>query len=331
MTQTRPALPADFEFGVATASYQIEGAVRRGRPRPVDLGHVQPHARQVSPAATPATWPATTTTATPRTSRCMRGAGRRTPTGSRSRGRASSPTGAGPANAAGLDFYDRLVDGLLERGIAPRVTLYHWDLPQALEDRRRLAGPGHRAALRRVRRDRRRAPGRPRAPLDHAERAVLLLDPRLRRAAGTHPAPRRATAPSPPPTTCCSATAWRCSALRPRPAGATQVGITLNLPPVDAGHRQPRPTGRGRAGRSCCRTGCSPTRSSPALPRADARDAGAPITDFGFLRDGDLELIAAPLDFLGVNYYFPSRVRAAEPAEADPARRTADDLGATRT
>ena len=44
------------------------------------------------------------------------------------------PTGRGKVNAAGLDFYDRLVDGLLAAGIAPWVTLYHWDLPQALED-----------------------------------------------------------------------------------------------------------------------------------------------------------------------------------------------------
>jgi beta-glucosidase len=44
------------------------------------------------------------------------------------------PTGEGPANAAGLAFYDRLVDGLLERGIDPLATLFHWDLPQALQD-----------------------------------------------------------------------------------------------------------------------------------------------------------------------------------------------------
>lgn len=45
------------------------------------------------------------------------------------------PEGVGATNRAGLSFYDRLVDELLAAGIAPWVTLYHWDLPQALEDR----------------------------------------------------------------------------------------------------------------------------------------------------------------------------------------------------
>src|ERR1700710_2569207 len=44
------------------------------------------------------------------------------------------PRGSGRPNEAGLDFYERLVDGLLLRDIQPMATLYHWDLPQELED-----------------------------------------------------------------------------------------------------------------------------------------------------------------------------------------------------
>lgn len=44
------------------------------------------------------------------------------------------PSGRGAPNAEGLDFYDRLVDGLLERNITPHLTLYHWELPSALSD-----------------------------------------------------------------------------------------------------------------------------------------------------------------------------------------------------
>ncbi|MET0998502.1 MAG: family 1 glycosylhydrolase, partial [Marmoricola sp.] len=45
------------------------------------------------------------------------------------------PDGADDVQKRGLDYYERLVDGLLERGVDPWATLYHWDLPQALEDR----------------------------------------------------------------------------------------------------------------------------------------------------------------------------------------------------
>ena len=45
------------------------------------------------------------------------------------------PEGTGKVNPKGLDFYDRLIDNLLERGIEPLATLYHWDLPTALDDR----------------------------------------------------------------------------------------------------------------------------------------------------------------------------------------------------
>jgi beta-glucosidase len=45
------------------------------------------------------------------------------------------PDGTGTPNAQGLDFYDRLVDGMLARGMKPAATLYHWELPQPLADR----------------------------------------------------------------------------------------------------------------------------------------------------------------------------------------------------
>jgi beta-glucosidase len=51
------------------------------------------------------------------------------------------PEGIGRINEAGLRFYDRLIDGLLERGITPYLTLYHWDLPAALEEKGGFRNP----------------------------------------------------------------------------------------------------------------------------------------------------------------------------------------------
>ncbi|WP_034336890.1 GH1 family beta-glucosidase [Deinococcus misasensis] len=51
------------------------------------------------------------------------------------------PEGTGKVNPLGLDFYDRLVDGMLQRGLEPHLTLYHWDLPQALQNRGGWANP----------------------------------------------------------------------------------------------------------------------------------------------------------------------------------------------
>ena len=51
------------------------------------------------------------------------------------------PTGTGTVNAVGLDFYERLVDALLGAGVTPLVNLFHWDLPQALQDRGGFASP----------------------------------------------------------------------------------------------------------------------------------------------------------------------------------------------
>ena len=132
--------PPDFAFGAATASYQIEGAVDAdgrgpsiwdtfshtpGRTRDGDTGDVAcDHYRR---------WE--------RDLDLMVGLGLRAYRFSVAWPRVQ-PNGRGPANAAGLDFYDRLVDGLLARGIEPWLTLYHWDLPQALQDGGGWTDPG---------------------------------------------------------------------------------------------------------------------------------------------------------------------------------------------
>jgi len=127
------SFPSGFQWGVATASYQIEGAVREdGRGVSIwDTFCYQPgriHGGETGDVA------------------CdhyhryledldlMKALGIQAYRFSIAWPRVYS-FGDGPVNEEGLAFYDRLVDAMLERGIHPAVTLYHWDLPQALQDR----------------------------------------------------------------------------------------------------------------------------------------------------------------------------------------------------
>lgn len=123
--------PEGFVWGAATASYQIEGAVeadgrapsiwddfcaRPGRVRDGQSGrHACDHYRlwrdDIALMADLGLKAYRFSVAWPRV----------------------VPAGSGSVNPKGLDFYERLVDGLLEKGIQPYLTLYHWDLPSALE------------------------------------------------------------------------------------------------------------------------------------------------------------------------------------------------------
>jgi beta-glucosidase len=123
-----PALPADMTFGTATASWQVEGDVA-GR------GHCIWDDFAATPGAI-----VDGTTGEPACDHLTRfdedldlltwlgvDAYRMSISWPR-----VQPTGMGPVSEAGLATYDRMIDGLLERGIDPVVTLYHWDLPSEL-------------------------------------------------------------------------------------------------------------------------------------------------------------------------------------------------------
>jgi len=126
-------LPPDFRFGVATAAYQIEGAVTEsGRGRSVwdDFCDEGGRVRDGSSGAVACD----SYHRYPEDVELMTRLGVDAYRFSFSWPRVQ-PDGSGPANEAGLDFYDRLIDRLCAGGIAPAATIFHWDTPSALESR----------------------------------------------------------------------------------------------------------------------------------------------------------------------------------------------------
>jgi beta-glucosidase len=220
------------------------------------------------------------------------------------------PTGRGPANEKGLAFYRRLAEGLLERGIEPIATLYHWDLPQTLQD---AGGWGERDTAERfaeyaalVAAELGDAVSQ---WITHNEPWVVAF---LGHAYGTK-APGVRHWP----------TALRAShhlllshglalgALRAQLGDLAQVGIALNQFPI-------HPAGPGAADRDAARRMDGHLNRwflDPLLRGSYPDDMlglyeglyGPPDS----VRDGDLALIRQPIDFLGVNYYNPQRIAAA--------------------
>jgi beta-glucosidase len=296
---TTPRFPDGFTWGVATASYQIEGAVAEdGRSPSIwdtfshapgavlngDTGdvaddHYHRYRDDADLMASLGVDAYRFSLAWPRL----------------------QPAGHGPLNPKGVDFYLRLTDALRERGIEPWATLYHWDLPQVLED----AGgwPSRDTALRFA---------------DYAARVhdalhdsvghwITLNEPfcssLLGYAAGVHaPGVRDDAAAIRAVHHLLLGHGLALAAMRGQ-ASRTELGITLNLSPVDG---EPDAARRidGLANRIFL---------EPLLGRgypADVADDLAAVTDLSHVRDGDLAKISAPLDFLGVNYYYRSVVRA---------------------
>ena len=117
------------------------------------------------------------------------------------------PDGRGPANQRGIDFYRALVEGMLERGIEPLATLYHWDLPQALQDEGGWASRDVVGRFTEYAGDHLRRARRPRPRLDHAQRALGDVVPRVRATASRRRGSRTGRPRCAPRTTPCSPTA----------------------------------------------------------------------------------------------------------------------------
>jgi len=234
------------------------------------------------------------------------------------------PDGRGRVNAAGLDFYGRLVDELLAAGITPFATLFHWDLPQRLEDQggwpRRETAEAFREYVDVVVRH---LGDRVRNWITHNEPwCASLQGYQIGRHAPGHTDWAAALAAS---HHLLLSHGWAVPIVRSNCRGS-EVGITLNLTPAE-------PASPSRADRDACRQFdgyfnrwfLDPLygRGYPADMIADyAAEGRLPKNWECVVHDGDLAAIAEPTDFLGVNYYNRTVVRSETTPESENLPRT---------
>src|SRR5260221_3323562 len=303
-TYLQSVFPADFLWGAATASYQIEGAayedgrglsiwdqfaatpgkVYQGENGDVAADHYHRMPEDVALMSELGLKAYRFSIAWPRI----------------------LPQGTGTVNERGLDFYDRLVDLLLARGITPLVTLYHWDLPLALHEQKGWLNRDTACAF-----------------ADYAEVVTRRLGDRvdwwttlnepwcsayLGYDTGVHaPGIRNKQSSYIAAHHLLLAHGLALSRLRAYTRKSAQLGITLNLTPVYAADDRPE-TLRAveQADKMSNRWFLDPIfrGNYPEGLFADAGVAPPPI------RPGDLDIIATPIDFLGVNNYSRSLIRA---------------------
>jgi beta-glucosidase len=215
------------------------------------------------------------------------------------------PTGKGETNKRGIDFYDRLVDELCAAGIAPAVTLFHWDTPQALEDD---GGWLNRDTAYRF--------------ADYAAVMAAALGDRVRMwmplnepmvltlfgyAVGAH-APGRALMFDALPVAHHQLLGHGLATRALRAAGASDIGIANHHVPV-----WPASDSAADVGAAALYDGLvNDLFAAPVLTGRYPSDELAaampgPVAE-------DLEIIGTPLDWYGVNYYLPSRVGAPDAA-----------------
>jgi beta-galactosidase len=302
------AFPSDFVWGTATASYQIEGAVDEdGRgpsiwdsfartPGAISDGstgdvaddHYHRYAEDIALLASLGMNAYRFSIAWPRV----------------------QPTGTGPANQAGLDFYRRVAETCHEHGITPYATLYHWDLPQPLEDEGGWLNLDTAAAFRDY------------ASLTHdalgdvISNWITLNEPWcsafLGYGSGAHaPGKQLGAETLKAAHHLLLGHGLAINAMRESRHSTSTLGITLNLYSVHAATESEldREAARRVDGMSN-RLFLEPVLSG-SYPDDVLLDAG--VTEWFNDRAGDLTVISTPIDFLGINYY--SRHTAAGPED----------------
>jgi beta-glucosidase len=308
--------PAGFHWGAASSAYQIEGAwnedgrepsiwdtfartpgrVRNGDTGDVAIDHYHRWAEDVRLMADLGLTAYRFSTAWPRI----------------------QPGGRGTVNARGLDFYERLVDELLSYGITPFVTLYHWDLPQALED---AGGWTNRDTALRFGDY---AANVARRLGDRVQFWTTLNEPwcsaYLGYSSGHHAPGRKEPAASLAAVHHLNlAHGLAAQALRSTISETAQVSVTLNLCAVRPANDIPEDREAVRRIDGVANRLFLDPMLRGTYPQ-DVLSDTAHLTDWSFIRDGDAAIINAPIDTLGVNYYAPLIVAAPDgsPPASEP-------------
>jgi beta-glucosidase len=226
------------------------------------------------------------------------------------------PGGRGPLNQRAVDHYRRLLDGLHDRGLEPKLTLYHWDLPQELQD------DGGWPARDTAQRFAEYAGLMGEQFADAVPRWVTLNEPWcsafLGYDLGMHaPGIRNEAAAVAAAHHLLLAHGLAVRALRS--SGAGEVGITVNPCSVVAASGEPGDRAAAqRVDGNQNRWFLDPLFRG-AYPE-DMVEHHRAATDFSFVADGDMDLIREPIDFLGLNYY-ERHVVSADPTDSRRARK----------
>jgi beta-glucosidase len=298
--------PAGFWWGAATASYQIEGAVR-------DNGRIPSIWDTFSATPGKVAGGDTGERATDHYHRYREDVAAMADLGLAayrfSVGWPRVRAAGGGLNAAGLDFYDRLVDELLRAGVKPVATLYHWDLPQELED---AGGWTNRATAY--------------AFAEYAEHVATRLGDRISMwntlnepwcsaflgyGSGAHAPGRTDHAASLAAAHHLLLAHGLAVPVLRTAAPAAQVSLALNAGVVRAVSDDPADLDAARRIDGLLNRIFLDPLLRGAYPADVQADTGA-VTDWAFVREGDLAVINAPIDAIGLNYYQPDLVGAAK-------------------